>query len=434
MRLLVPLLVAGLAWARMPWPHPPQDSVHPLGNSWGVFQDYGGTPYCHNGADIMVPALWPATACKAGYVKAIFLGGSPMYNGVVVGDSANAAFCEGYMYYHIDNSTIVVQVGDTIQVGDTLGLIATWSVARFHHNHFSKNHNSGTVWPSYGTFFRNPLTEMGPNNDSNMPVFLNAVTGQRFAVCRDNSSFYLNPDSVYGNVDLIARLEDKVNHRVWKVAIYKTTYSIRDTAGSHVVPETRSFEMIDSIESYVAGQCRTVYKDDATCNSNCGYDSLARRFYYIFTNTDGDSLIEYSDSLQSWQTGLVPDGPYWVKVTASDEYGNTAIDSMLVRVKNHPTGVTEQVGPRTAAGALLVIVQNPARASVELRVSGPGTIRLYDTKGQLVWQSMVAAPTGARLTWNGRTPDGHQAPAGVYLARFESAGFSSPPARLLYLK
>jgi len=433
-KYLIPLVIIATAWARLPWPHPPQDSAHPLGNSWGVYQDYGGTPYCHNGADIMVPALWPATALKAGYVKAIFLGGSPMYNGVTVGDSANAAFCEGYMYYHIDNSTIQVQVGDTIQVGDTLGRMATWSVANFHHNHFSKNHSSGTIWPSYGTFFRNPLVEMTPNNDSFTPVFLDAVTGHKFAVCRNNTSTYLNPDSIYGNVDFICRLEDKVNHRVWKVAIYKITHSIRDTAGNYVVPATRSFEMIDSLESYIAGQCRTVYKDDATCNSNCNYDSLARRFYYIFTNTDGDSLIESSDSLQSWQTGLVPDGPYWVRVQAFDECGNMAVESMMVRVKNHPTGVGEQAEQERSRRAGLVIFPNPSRADVTLRASAPGTVRLYDAGGKLVWSSVASTRRGLCQTWNGQTATGHRAPAGVYLVRFEAEGAVSPPVRLLYLR
>jgi hypothetical protein len=284
----------------------------------------------------MTQALWPVTAVRYGYVKKVWLTGQPMYNGVTVADSAGAGFCSGYMYYHVDNTTIRVSEGDTIRVGDTLGRIATWSTAGFHHDHFSRNHNSGTIWASYGTFYRNPLTELMPDTDSTVPSFIDAVTGQRFAICANNRSTYQGKDSVYGDVDLICRLDDKVNHRTWKTAVYKIGYAIRDSFGNYVVPLRSAFQFSESIEAYNPGQCRTVYKDDATCNSDCDYDSLARMFYYIFTNSDGDSIIESSDSLECWRTTQVPDGPYWVKVTAADEYGNTRADSMLVRVKNHP--------------------------------------------------------------------------------------------------
>jgi hypothetical protein len=326
------LVAVGLA---LPWPTLPQDSVHHIGNAWGCYQNYGSA-YCHNGQDIMVPALSPAVAIKPGYVKAVWLGGSPMYNGVTVADSAGAAFCSGYMFYHIDNSTIVVQEGDTIAVGDTLGLIATWSVAGFHHNHFSANHNSGVIWADYGAFYHNPLLDLDPDYDSIAPNFIDAYSGQRFAVCVNNTSTYQTKDSVFGTVDLICRLDERINHRLWKVSIYRMDYSVRDTFGNYVVPLTRSVEMSDSIDGYAQWQSRAVYKQDGTCPTRCNYDSLARQFFYIFTNTDGDSFIEASDSVAGWSTTLVADGDYWVKVIARDEYGNTAIDSMMVKVKNHP--------------------------------------------------------------------------------------------------
>jgi hypothetical protein len=337
----------------LPWPSLPQDSVHHIGNAWGNYQNYGSS-YCHNGQDIMVPSLSPAVVIKPGYVKKIWLGGSPMYNGVTVADSAGAAFCSGYMYYHIDNSTIVVQEGDTVAVGDTLGLIADWSVAGFHHNHFSANHNSGVTWPDYGAFFHNPLLDLSPDVDSIVPTFIDAYSGQRFAICHDNTSNYQSKDSVHGTVDLICRLDDRINHRLWKTSIYRIDYSIRDTFGSLVVPLTRSVEMSDSIDGYSPYQSRAVYKQDATCPTRCNYDSLARQYFYIFTNTDGDSLIEASDSLAGWNTTLSPDGDYWVKVTARDEYGNTAIDSMMVKLRNDTTP-RHDVGIRSIASPTAVV-------------------------------------------------------------------------------
>jgi len=338
MRHLTTLLVlAGLGLA-LPWPHHPTNRPHHIGNAWGSYQNYGSSPYLHNGQDIMTTALAPAVAIKRGYVKAIWLGGSPMYNGVTVADSAGGAFCSGFMYYHIDNSTIRVQVGDTVEVGDTLGLIATWSVANFHHNHFSCNRNSGVTWSNYGGFYRNPLMDLQPNDDSITPNFLDAYTGQRFAICRNNTSTYLTKDSVYGDVDLICRLDDRINHRLWRVAVFKIAYGIRDTFGNHVVPMQVAIQFTDSIDGYNRQQSRVVYKQDATCQTRCNYDSLARQYFYIFTNTDYDSIIESTDSLAGWNTTTVADGAYWVIVATWDERGNTAWDSMLVKVRNNLSG------------------------------------------------------------------------------------------------
>jgi hypothetical protein len=254
------------------------------------------------------------------------------------------------MYYHLDNTTIRVSAGDTVQVGDTLGLISNWPVANFHHNHFSMNRGSGTVWSTYGVFYRNPLLEMRPQGDTSVPYFMDAVTGQRFAICTNNTSTYLGKDSVYGSVDLICWVVDHILHTTWRVIIYKLMYTIEDTLGNPVVPLTRSFEFCDSINGYARTQADVVFKQDGTCNTYCNYDSLNRRYFYIFTNTDGDSIIVPSDAAYSWNTTQVADGYYWIKVIASDEYGNTVRDSMRVKVVNNPgqhhdVGVTAITSP-----------------------------------------------------------------------------------------
>lgn len=384
------LLTIGFA---LPWPHVPQDSVHPIGNSWGNYQNYGSA-YLHNGQDIMVPAQSPAVAIKPGYVKQVWLGGSPLYNGVTVADSAGTAFCSGYMYYHIDDTTIQVQNGDTVAVGDTLGFISTWPVADFHHNHFSANHNSGVTWSDFGAFYHNPLLDLSPDDDSTVPTFLDAYSGQRFAICLNNTSTYQTKDSVHGTVDLICRLDDKINHRVWRVAVYRIDYSVRDTSGSYVVPLTRAVEMSDSIDGYSPYQSRVVYKQDATCNTRCNYDSLARQYYYIITNTDGDSLIEPSDSLAGWNTTLSPDGDYWVKVIARDEYGNTAADSMMMKVRNdttprHDVGVVSIASPTAAVDSGSVVAPactvynygNRSESYNTRMIIGPGYDTVVDVTG-----------------------------------------------------
>ena len=415
------LLIFGLVSimaAQMPWPHPPQNQVWPVGNSWGIFQDYGGSPYVHNGDDIMVPALHPVTAVKYGYVKAIWNSGT-YYMGISVADSAGAAFCSGYQYYHVDGPSIQVQVGDTVYVSDTIARIVTWPVAGFNHDHYSKNRNSGTVWTSYGGYFKNPLVEVAPDTDRTIPVFTNAVSGRIFGITSNQTSTYLNPDSIYGNVDFICRVEDKMNHNTWWVAVYKLVYSIRDTVGNYVIPPMLSVQFSESLDSYTTSQVRTIYKDDATCNSNCNYDSLNRRLYYIFTNTDGDSTIEYTDSMLCWQTTTVPNGPYWVKVVASDEYGNARPESMLVRVKN-PVGIEEAQQASPEYGVIITCSPNPARGDIIVRVNKFGSdavkLAVYDAAGKMV-RSLTAShvrnfPCDVR--WDRRDDQGRLVAAGCY--------------------
>ncbi|MFO7638434.1 MAG: T9SS type A sorting domain-containing protein [bacterium] len=369
MRGLALLCIATVAFG-LPWPHFPTNQPHHVGNYWGNYQDYGGSPYLHNGIDIMTVSMAPCVAIKAGYVKQIWTNANPLYNGLTVADSAGTAFCHGLMYYHVDPTTIRVQVGDTVRVGDTLAMIVNWPVANFHHNHFSWNRNSGQPWSSYGGFFRNPLLDLVPYGDSIVPNFLDAYPNQRFAICTDNTSNYQGKDSVYGRVDLICRLEDRVNHRLWKVNVHRIMFTIRDSVGNTVVPPTRGFEFTDSLDGYTRVQSRVVYKQDGVCPTRCDYDSLNRRYYFIFTNTNGDSLIQAQDSLGHWNTTAVPDGPYWIIVAASDRAGNLVTDSMMVRVKNNPAPVRD-VG--VAALVMLPLVERGLLVAPVCSVQNYGT-------------------------------------------------------------
>jgi hypothetical protein len=54
--LIIILFCTTTGYATIPWPFEPADSAQPLGNSYGEYQYYGGTPYLHPGIDIMQPA------------------------------------------------------------------------------------------------------------------------------------------------------------------------------------------------------------------------------------------------------------------------------------------------------------------------------------------------------------------------------------------
>jgi hypothetical protein len=311
------------------WPFDPGNVSLPLGNDYGEYQYYGGDPYYHQGIDIMQVFGSHVYAVKAGVVKAVLTTSAQYHWRVSVGDSAGTQWCDGWLYAHLDENTIQVQVGDTVQVGDYLGDLVYWPVSGFHHLHFVKIRNHGMPWESDWKFIANPLDELVPIDDSSPPVIENARGDYKFAFCQNNTHTYFDPGaSVKGDVDIVSKIYDKVNHPNWKLAPYSIEYSIQnDSIG---IGPILSFIFTDTL--WWDQNVDVTYQDDAICNTRGDYDY--RDFYFLVTNTDGDSVIESADKYSAWHTQDYPNGTYWVKVKAYDRLGNFDSDSMQVFVSN----------------------------------------------------------------------------------------------------
>lgn len=325
------------------WPIPPIDQPHPLGNNWGNYQDYGTGPYFHPGIDVITPDTSgvEVRAVAHGWVKAWGTIQAELHYRLAVCDSplTYTGQAEGWLYAHIDPDRWHKNLGDEVQEGELIGYLVPWPIdATFNHLHFARLSDTGTTWQRFPNptwwFIQNPLTIIQPNTDREPPVFENARSNTRFAFCRDNSSTYLDPGSLTGAVDIIAKIYDRTGfstgNPVWdKLAPYKIEYSIKSAGGSVVVPWTRSVIFCGRLENSNVG---VVYKNDRTCRSRGDYEN--RDYFYIVTNTDGDSVIEKSDTTGKWATAQVGDGDYWVLIRAADVFGNTTVDSMLVHTAN----------------------------------------------------------------------------------------------------
>jgi hypothetical protein len=311
------------------WPFDPGNVSLPLGNGYGEYQDYGGDPYYHPGIDIMQPYASPVYAVKAGLVKAVLTTSAQYHWRVSVGDSAGAQWCDGWLYAHLDENTIQVQEGDTVQVGDYLGDLVYWPVASFHHLHFVKIRNHGMPWQSDWKFIGNPLDELVPIDDPDPPVIENARGSYKFAFCKNNTHTYFDTGaSVSGGVDIISKIYDRVNHPYWRLNPYAIEYSIEND--SITIGPVLSFIFTDTL--WYDQNVDVTYQDDAICNTQGDYDY--RNYYFLVTNTDGDSIIEYADKDSAWPTQDYPNGTYWVKLKAYDRFGNFDSDSMQVFVSN----------------------------------------------------------------------------------------------------
>uniref|UniRef100_A0A7C3YSL9 Peptidase M23 domain-containing protein n=1 Tax=candidate division WOR-3 bacterium TaxID=2052148 RepID=A0A7C3YSL9_UNCW3 len=410
------------------WPLPPGDSVYPLGNNWGNFQDYGSGSYFHNGIDGITVNQHnrPVIAVAKGWVKAWLTIQADWHWRLAISDS-NLNFtgrAPGWLYAHIDPNRYHKQEGDSVVPGETIGYLVSWPVSGFDHIHFARISDTGRLWrrgnsqPQNPTwwFIQNPLTIIQPNTDTVRPTFENARANQLFAFCRNNSSTYLDPNNLNGDVDIIAKIYDQTGfttgNSTWdKLAPYKIKYSIRGRYAS--IPETLSLIFKYRLPPSGSNEIYAVYKDDATCNSRGDYNN--RDYFFIITNTDGDSVIEMADTSGKWRTQNFPDDYYWVKVIAEDVVGNRAAESMLVRTDNsfpiRDVGVTKITSPIGTIDSGMVItpacsVYNYGSANESYRVR----MKIGSFYDQTAWVSNHIPGTNRYLTfpqtWRANNPRG----------------------------
>ena len=391
---LLTVLLAGSALAE-DWPIPPVNLPHPLGNNWGNYQDYGGGGYFHNGIDVITPDSSGAEvrAVAHGWVKGWGTISADLHWRLAISDSpvSFTGRAPGWLYAHIDKDRWHLQEGDEVDAGDLIGYLVAWPIdATFDHCHFARISDTGAYWnrfPNYTWWFiQNPLTIISPNTDLEAPVFENARSGgRRFAFCRNNSSTYQSETGLTGAVDIIAKVYDKTGYPTgdpeWdKLAPFKLEHMIRRDDGLVVRDWTLSLSFAGRLDD---AAIHVVYKNDYTCNSRGDYNN--RDYYYVITNTDGDSIIETSDVNGSWNTAEVGDGNYWVIVRAWDVYGNSTTDSMLVTTSN---GVGVEDLPPLALSSPLRVSPNPGRGPARISF-GTGrqvnaSLKLLDATGRVV--------------------------------------------------
>ena len=120
----------------------------------------------------------------------------------------------GWLYAHLIFESINVAVGDTVNQYDCIGEIIDWTDT-WGHIHFVEISDSGTVWKYYdnewGINF-NPLQVLRPVSDTTAPVIENVFPDEKFAFPFNGTDFYLKPDSLYGDVDIVTKITDKIGN------------------------------------------------------------------------------------------------------------------------------------------------------------------------------------------------------------------------------
>ena len=375
------MLLCMYIWS-VAWPLAPQESTHAVGYNYGQYLEIGD-PKMHNGIDILGEVHQPVYAIADGYVKAWFTTSGSQHYGLAIGDEYGTDSCDGWIYQHLDPNMYHLELGDTCSAGELIGHIVSFP-NDFHHVHFSRIRSAGYPWTSC-LYIQNTQTMVTPNTDTILPEFENAIGSDLFAFCRDNTSEYLDPEYLNGDVDIIARIYDRTGDfasvPIWDHLIpNRLEYRIHGP-GPDTIPTTLSVDFSGFLNDSMQ-YALTIFKNDATCDSKCDYWN--REFYFIITNTDGDSLIELSDTAGCWQTTTFQVGEYWVVVTAYDAYGNMKSDSMQVTVENYGC---EERGFVTPVDTGTPVYSTIFRGS--LRLPEGKECKVFDIMGRVVMPEMM---------------------------------------------
>ncbi len=434
-----PKAVGAQAGRGIPWPIAP-DEQHPVGNTYGEYQYYGGAPYPHPGFDVMGEPGQAVFAVRRGVVKAILTTSGSWHWRVAVGDSTTASTSLGYLYAHLDQPTIAVDVGDIIEQGEYLGDLVEWPIYGFTHCHFTRIEDSGATWDGVWLSVHNPHLDLTEQSETEPPVFEPARGSDLLAFCNNETSTYQSPSGLHGAVDIIAHVGDRIASS-WVCTVQELRYTIYPLGmPEHPLVDDRLSQYFDFVcDTYGSGEIDAfmidlLYKDDSVCNTQGDYDY--REFFHVVTNTDGDGIIEETDPAEAWDTSSLPDRSYVVKVTAIDVAGNARSDSMIVTTLNgNPSGLAD--GMLSEPRLLLEsIAPNPALAGTSIRFRLASADRIsaivHDPAGRRVrvLPGGAFSPGAHSISWDGNDGNGLRAASGTYFVVLQGSRSGSRIGRI----
>ena len=333
--------------AQLPWPVEPTSIDHPIGNSFGEFQEYGGSPYMHTGIDILEdcapngPWIRSVTGGPLTFTDA---GAGSRYNGVTI-VTGNTTF----RYWHLDHNSITPDVmnahnnGTPFAANTRISQIVDWTatLGNFHHLHFDMTR---------GGNFINPLSDLVtggllPEADSIKPEV------EEIILCYNNSNTFLPKPAtgcwiVDGDLDIIALLNDRdppmpsiamLGH----IGIYRVEYSINELSGSgtHNIPPTELYQL-DNFSTVGSGGTETSimfknYSPNADSESEYWVNN-GEEYYYIVSNVGSTGDLDEANGFWDTDGGGFPDGMYEINVTVYDFIGDSHTLKEIVCVQNNP--------------------------------------------------------------------------------------------------
>ena len=384
----------------IPWPFFPFDSMRTVWNHYE--QHMGSSPsssYLHQGLDLITPIGEPTYSVIDGFVKLVLTIGGASYWRTAISSVQIPGRSDGWLSAHLIENTIQFDIGDTVQVHDYLGDIIEWS-GNWGHIHFINISDSGSVWyyndGEWGINF-SPILALQPYPDTTPPYIDPVFSWSKFAFAVNESATYLQPDSLFGEIDIIVKVVDYVGDSEWQQPAYTTWYSVKRISDGQIIkPKTLGHILNHKYPFYEGGNyvpyAGVIYQRDNTLQPSSWMDT-ERNFYHNLTNSNGDSLVELSEKTLAFDTDNYQDGDYRIIVEVYDEVGNFDIDSMDVSFKNGNPVSTDNEEGKVYSFTLEQNYPNPFNPTTKIKFTVPNismggtkqsqfvTLKIYDILG-----------------------------------------------------
>ena len=419
----------------IPWPFFPFDSMRTVWNHYEQHMGTGATSsYLHQGLDLITPIGEPTYSVIDGYVKLVLTIGGESYWRTAISPVQVPGWSDGWLLAHLIQSTIQFDIGDTLHIYDYLGDIIQWS-GNWGHIHFVQIHDIGTVWlyedNEWGINF-NPALALQPYPDETPPYIDPVFAWSKFAFAINESATYLEPDSLFGAIDIIVKVVDYAGDSEWQQPAYTTWYTIkRISDGLIIKPRTLGTILNHKYPFYASywfqDYAGVIYQRDYTLPPS-GWMDMQRNFFHNLTNNNGDSLVELSEKALAFDTDNYPDGDYRIIIEVYDEAGNSDADSMDVKFKNGNPVETENESGKIYSFNLKQNYPNPFNPSTTIKFTIPSnvkgrmsnvTLKVYDVLGN----EIVTLVNEEKPAGNYEVEfDGNGLPSGVYFYQLRVGG------------
>ncbi|MCW8803093.1 MAG: T9SS type A sorting domain-containing protein, partial [Ignavibacteriaceae bacterium] len=284
----------------------------------------------------------------------------------------------------------------------------------------------------------NPILALQPYPDVTAPYIDPVFTWAKFAFAVNESETYLQPDSLFGSIDIIVKVVDYVGDSEWQQPAYTTWYTIKKISNGQIIqPKTLGHILNHKYPFYDGGNYQpyagVIYQRDNTLLPS-GWSNPIRNYYHNLTNSNGDSLVELSEKALAFDTDNFEDGDYRIIVEVYDEAGNSDIDSMDVKFKNGNPVTTENEPGEIYSFNLEQNYPNPFNPTTNIgfRIANFGlvTLKVYDVLGNeittLVNEEKPAGEYEVEF-------DGSSLTSGIYFYQIKAGDFIETK-QMVYLK
>ena len=353
-----------------------------VGNSYAEHQKYGGTPYLHPGIDLLGFPDQEIYAPVGGVVKAVLTTGSFIYWRLALGLEDTDDTQEGYLFAHLDPATIPFTIGDRVQAGDYIGSIVEWPVADFHHLHFARLQHQGEIWDGNWLTKDNVLADITNFKDESAPVFENIFGDETIGFRSDNGVDFLFANELRGSFDIVCRAYDLSND-TWRLDVNSLWYELIDLDTDEVVFEQDAFTYDFVLDVYASSQntteiLETIYSTFGPWESEGNYDR--RHFFQQVSRSNGDGVIDANDKSHYFDSTMIPDGSYLLRIYADDAVGNQNSTEIVVRIANLPASTSDELNTQ------IEIFPNPSNGKfqVDAKDTFVEYYEIVNTLGQVV--------------------------------------------------